>query len=49
MTREHDCEQNKPTGGPPPAEVEEGLADPVPEGLNALAPEVLTLPGNRST
>jgi hypothetical protein len=45
VTHEHDRKQNKPTGGPPPAEVEAGLADPAPEGLDTLAPTVLRLPG----
>ena len=45
MTHEHDRKHDKPTSGPPPAEVEAGLADPAPEGLDALAPTVLRLPG----
>jgi hypothetical protein len=49
VTHEHDRKQNKPTGGPPPAEVEAGRADPAPEGLDTLAPEVLTLPGREPT
>jgi hypothetical protein len=45
VTHEHDRIHNKPTGGPTPAEVEAGLADPAQGGLNMLAPEVVRLPG----
>jgi hypothetical protein len=45
LTNEHDRKHDKPTGGPPPAEVEACLADLAPKGLDALAPEVLRLPG----
>jgi hypothetical protein len=41
----HDHKYDQPTGGPSSAEVEAGLADPAPEGLDALAPEILRLPG----
>jgi hypothetical protein len=45
VTHEHDRKHNEPTGAPPPAEVEAGLANLGPEGLDALAPEILRLPG----
>ena len=45
MTHEHDRKRDKPTGGPQPAEVAEGLADSAPGAFDTLAPEVLRLPG----
>lgn len=45
MAQEHEHDHNEPTSGAPRPEVEAGLADPAPEGLDALAPTVLRLPG----
>jgi hypothetical protein len=46
VTHEHDRRHIKPTDAPPLAELDAGLADPSPAGLDALAPTVLRLPGS---